>query len=44
MIKIINNLLNKFRKIGRFHQILMGVNNGYLRITKKGNVKCNKKK
>ena len=41
---LINKILNKIKKIGRYHQILMDVDSGHLRITKKGKVKSNNKK
>lgn len=40
---MIKYILNKFKSLGSAHKTLMRVNNGELRITKKGNVKKKKK-
>jgi len=42
MMKIIKRILGKLKSLGAAHKTLMRVNNGELRITKKGKVK-NKK-
>ena len=42
MMKIVKRILDKIKSIGVAHKTLMRVNNGELRITKKGKVKKRK--
>ena len=42
MMKIVKRILDKIKSIGVTHKTLMRVNNGELRITKKGKVKKKK--
>lgn len=43
MMKILKKLFNKLKEYGEHYRTLQRVNNGDLRITKKGKVKKNKR-